>query len=175
MNRINEAFLTFFYSGRFPKAPGTCGSLAALIFWFFIAKAFNDNGFSIIFQNLFWLGFSIIAFLYSLYSIPLYAKKVGEIDHKSIVIDEVIGIAIPLQFLFSFIGDIYFTNMTIISIHLIFCFTLFRFFDIRKPSIIGYLDKNYKNAFGVILDDILCGVIVAFLGLVSLLIYNNFL
>ena len=37
-------------------------------------------------------------------------------------------------------------------------FLLFRFFDIFKPFPIAYVDKNFKNSFGIIFDDILAGL-----------------
>ena len=56
------------------------------------------------------------------------------------------------------------------SISLIFCdqeiidylisFCLFRFFDIVKPFPINLVDNNLKNAFGVVFDDVLAGILV---------------
>ena len=45
------------------------------------------------------------------------------------------------------------------------CFLLFflGFFDILKPFPISFVDKNIKNSFGVILDDVLAGVFVCIL------------
>ena len=37
-------------------------------------------------------------------------------------------------------------------------FVLFRFFDIVKPIPVSYYDKNFKNSFGVIMDDVCAGL-----------------
>ena len=39
-------------------------------------------------------------------------------------------------------------------------FVLFRFFDIAKPFPVSYYDKNFKNSFGVIMDDVCAGLYV---------------
>ena len=43
------------------------------------------------------------------------------------------------------------------------------FFDIKKPSIIGVCDRKLKNSFGVMFDDILCGIVA---GVITLIIYK---
>jgi phosphatidylglycerophosphatase A len=80
----------------------------------------------------------------------------------------VIGQIFALQVTFSFLYEIYFSNIWLIAIHLIFCFASFRFFDITKPSIIGYCDRKLKNGFGVMFDDLLCGIVTAIIGLLFL-------
>lgn len=165
---IREIILTFFYSGKAKFAPGTFGSLAAILFWFAVNLVFFNEQISLFYQNIFWLLFLSFSFFYSLKAIKDYAKKTGEIDHKSVVIDEVIGIIIPLQLLFLPFDTSYFFNIKIITIHLSFCFILFRFFDIKKPLFIGYIDRNIKTPFGVILDDVACGLLVLIIGLFAL-------
>ena len=44
-----------------------------------------------------------------------------------------------------------------IEIYYILSFFLFRFFDIFKPFPVSYFDKNFKNYFGIIMDDIMAG------------------
>ena len=39
-------------------------------------------------------------------------------------------------------------------------FVLFRIFDIAKPFPVNYYDKNFKNSFGVIMDDVCAGLYV---------------
>jgi len=86
-------------------------------------------------------------------------KNSDSIDNSAIILDELVGQFIALQlsyyFLLSELDNLTFVIMVITS------FILFRFFDITKPLIIGYLDKNIKNGFGVFLDDILAGIIAA--------------
>ena len=73
-------------------------------------------------------------------------------DPKEIVIDEFIGQSLILVFL-----PLTYQNY-------ILAFIFFRFFDIYKPMPINYFEKKYKNAFGVIFDDI----IAAFYSLISI-------
>jgi phosphatidylglycerophosphatase A len=168
MKRINEIILTFFFLGKAKKAPGTFGSIGALAFWFFLSQLFFNQQFSIKSQTIFWGFFLLTILLYGIFAIPFYAKKVGEIDHKSIVLDEVFGQILALQMTFVFISENYFQNPRLILAHLLFCFVLFRFFDIRKPLLIGYLDRNLKNSFGVMLDDVLCGLVVGLIGIATI-------
>jgi len=162
---MREFILTFCYSGKIKKAPGTFGSLASLIFWFFIAKFFSTQEISLFIQNIFWIIFLIAIFLYGIFNIKNYSKKFGQIDHSSIVLDEVLGQVLALQITFNLIANNYFLQSDLIIKHLLFCFILFRFFDIKKPSIIGWCDKNLKNSFGVMFDDLLCGALVALIGI----------
>ncbi|MDX2082940.1 MAG: phosphatidylglycerophosphatase A [Rickettsiales bacterium] len=164
MHKLHEFFLTFFYSGKAKKAPGTFGSLAALIFWFCLTKWFFVAEISLISQNIFWTIFLILAFIYGCAAITTYTKKFDRIDHQTIVLDEVVGQILPLQITFLLLHENYFSQINIIAIQLTFCFVAFRFFDIKKPSFIGYADRHFKSGFGVMFDDLLCGIIVAFLG-----------
>ena len=77
-------------------------------------------------------------------------------DPKQIVIDEVLGQALPLIFI------VYLSSNNLISlpveIYYLISFILFRFFDIVKPFPVSYFDKNHKNFFGIIMDDIMAGL-----------------
>jgi phosphatidylglycerophosphatase A len=163
MIKLHEIFLTFFFCGKAKKAPGTIGSFAAVIFWFLIAGYFFNSEVSFTAQNIFWAIFLLLAFIYGCYASPIYAKKFGQIDHGSIVLDEVVGQIFALQFTFIFLAD-YFAQPKLIAAHLLFCFIFFRFFDIKKPSFIGYADRNFKNGFGVMFDDLICGIVTAVIG-----------
>ena len=91
-------------------------------------------------------------------------------DAKEIVIDEFIGQSIPILTIYSFIeknDNSNFIFFTMVS------FLLFRLFDIIKPYPINKIDINMKNGFGVVLDDIVAGILSALvlIAIVSL-IYN---
>jgi len=45
-----------------------------------------------------------------------------------------------------------------IEIYYVLSFIFFRFFDILKPFPVSYFDKNFKNCFGIIMDDIMAGL-----------------
>lgn len=160
MKKIHEIILTFFYCGKSKIAPGSVGSIAALIFWFFVNKYFFVNEISQITQNIFWIIFLTASFIYGVFAIKIYTKDIGEIDHSSIVLDEVVGQIFALQFS-SLLFENYFTSPTLIVLHLTSCYILFRFFDIVKPSFIGYIDRNFKSGFGVMFDDLICGIVSA--------------
>jgi phosphatidylglycerophosphatase A len=69
----------------------------------------------------------------------------GEVDNQRIVIDEVAG------YLITMIAS----RPTLTG--MLTGFVLFRFFDIVKPFPVDWADQKVKNAFGVMLDDILAG------------------
>ncbi len=78
---MNELILTFFYSGKAKKAPGTFGSATALGFWFLLSYFFADK-ISLVNQNIFWVIFLIAILIYGCFFIKNYAAKFGQIDHK---------------------------------------------------------------------------------------------
>jgi phosphatidylglycerophosphatase A len=121
--------------GYIPVASGTFGSLATLpIAWYL------HQSVSLPFYFLFTVLLCCIAF-----GICHHAGKVlGEADSSIIVLDEMVGQLIALTFVGSL--ETYFI-----------CFLLFRFFDIWKPFPANFFDKNWKNGFGVTLDDAVAG------------------
>tara|TARA_B100002003_G_C13905139_1_gene440797 strand:+ start:79 stop:423 length:345 start_codon:yes stop_codon:yes gene_type:complete len=112
---------------------------------------------------------NILVFAYSLYAIETLENQFEQKDARQIVIDEAIGQSIPI-FLIEYITFLQ-TQSFGADIYLyIASFFLFRFFDILKPFPIRYFDKNYKNSFGILFDDVLAGVYT----LVVLLLLINF-
>ena len=77
-------------------------------------------------------------------------------DPRQIVIDEVLGQAMPLILI------VYLSSKNLINIpveiYYLLSFILFRFFDIVKPFPVSYFDKQHKNFFGIIMDDIMAGL-----------------
>ena len=175
MLKLHELLLTFFYFGKTKKAPGTVGSFASLLFWLWLTAIFFNHEIPLLTQNIFWGIFLISAFVYGCIASPIYAKQFNQIDHQTIVIDETVGQIIALQFTFHFLAKNYFANPILITTHLILCFALFRFFDIKKPSFIGYADRNFKNGFGVMFDDLLSGILAGAIALVLLKYFSAFL
>ena len=53
------------------------------------------------------------------------------------------------------------------------CFILFRFFDIKKPFPVSYFDRNFKNSFGVIMDDVFAGIYVV-LSLICFMVLSSY-
>jgi phosphatidylglycerophosphatase A len=77
-------------------------------------------------------------------------------DPRQIVIDEVLGQSMPLILLLH-LNQTNQISMQI-EIYYIISFFVFRFFDILKPFPVSYFDKNFKNYFGIIMDDIMAGL-----------------
>lgn len=140
---IKDLFLSLFYSGYSPKAPGTAGSaLAAII------------GAPIVYfsqETLFLLGVFIA--LVAIKQINLYEQRTQTHDDKSIVIDELVGMWLAM----SIVG--------FGALEIGLAFILFRIFDVYKPSFIGRIDREVKGGLGVVGDDALAGALAGITGL----------
>tara|TARA_B100000959_G_scaffold266343_1_gene308684 strand:- start:427 stop:918 length:492 start_codon:yes stop_codon:yes gene_type:complete len=151
INKLNTIFVTFFKIGKIKLIPGTFASLITTILLFFCFHILNISSNIILF-------ILIIIFIYSFYAINSYIKNLTEKDPKEIVIDEVIGQSIPL-YLYEMSHNIEKDFNDALKFYFII-FLLFRFFDIIKPFPVSYFDKNFKNSFGVIMDDVCAGLYV---------------
>ena len=143
MNKISQIFSTLFFIGYVKWAPGTFGSIFSLITIIFLHNIVNKNEFIILF---------ICIFLIATICIKIYSKSVNKHDAKEIVIDEFLGIYLII--IFSYDYKIF--NNEFVKILLILLF--FRIFDILKPFPANWIDKNMKNSYGIILDDIVAGI-----------------
>ena len=94
----------------------------------------------------------------SLYAVSVFIKDSDNKDPKEVVIDEFIGQSIPICLYEIAHQEIRETNQVLISYFIMFI--LFRIFDIIKPFPVSYYDKNFKNSFGVIMDDVCAGLYV---------------
>ena len=104
----------------------------------------------------------IILFLISLYAVNIFIKDLENKDPKEVVIDEFIGQSIPIC-LYEIAHEGTKEISQVLTFYFIM-FILFRIFDIVKPYPVSYYDKNFKNSFGVIMDDVCAGLyVVAFL------------
>ena len=148
---INTLFVTMLGLGKIPKIPGTFGSLATAIILYFFFHILNIS------SDLILIGL-IIIFIYSFLAVAAHIKDNENKDPKEVVIDEFIGQSIPIYLYEISHGTEKSPNEAIIFYGI--CFVLFRFFDIVKPFPVNYFDKNFKNSFGVIMDDICAGFYV---------------
>ena len=144
---LNRLFITFGGSGLAPKAPGTFGSLAALIVGVLILKVAPM-------QTLFMLTFAIT--LIGIFEINKYEKLTGTHDDKSIVIDEVSGMWIALMMAVATAEPMTFPYAYELAV--VASFGAFRLFDIWKPSFIGTIDQKVKGGLGVMGDDVIAGI-----------------
>ena len=151
IKRINFLFVTLFGIGKIRKIPGSIASLTTILFLFFLFHVINID------PNIILI-FLIIIFFISLHSINIFIKHLDDKDPKEIVIDEFIGQSIPIC-LYEIAHDTTKNISEILTFYFIM-FILFRIFDISKPYPVNYYDKNFKNSFGVIMDDVCAGLYV---------------
>ena len=137
--------------GKFKFAPGTLGSLVTTIILFYLFHSLNIS------SNIILIGL-IIVFIYSFYAVSTHIKDIQNKDPGEIVIDEFLGQSIPIYLYEVSHGTAKESNEAI-PYYILF-FILFRYFDIAKPFPVNFFDKNFKNSFGVIMDDICAGLYV---------------
>ena len=151
INKINFLFVTLFGIGKLKKIPGSYASLATTIFLFVLFHSLNFS------PNIVLIGI-VIVFLISLYAVNIFIKDMDNKDPKEVVIDEFIGQSIPIC-LYEIAHEGTKETNEVLTFYFIM-FILFRIFDIVKPYPVSYYDKNFKNSFGVIMDDVCAGLYV---------------
>ena len=151
--QVIRCFVTLFYSGLAPKASGTVGSIVsipfALALLYFIPI------------ETFWLLIALI-FTAGAKATDRYMAAVGREDPKEVVIDELVGMWVALALL----PDQFSWYQVLLA------FAFFRLFDIWKPSIIGVIDRKMHNGLGVMLDDLLAGLLAAIAAVASIELIN---
>ena len=148
---MRKLFLTFFYTGLAPKAPGTFGTFAGAIVGVGILAVAPIS--TLLLLTLF---LTVIA----IREIDKEEAESGIHDASSIVIDEVAGVWLA------------FTLSSATWIQILLSIAFFRLYDIWKPSIIGRIDKEVDGGLGVMGDDIVAGI---FAGLSSSILYGALL
>tara|TARA_B100000945_G_scaffold174097_1_gene139480 strand:+ start:1435 stop:1929 length:495 start_codon:yes stop_codon:yes gene_type:complete len=151
ISKLNFLFVTLFGIGKLKKIPGSYASLLTTLFLFFLFHIlkFSPNIVLIVI---------IIIFLISLYAVSIFIKDLDNKDPKEVVIDEFIGQSIPIC-LYEIAHEGTREINQIMTFYFIM-FILFRIFDITKPYPVSYYDKNFKNSFGVVMDDVCAGLYV---------------
>ena len=125
-----------FGSGLSPRAPGTAGSVMALLIYFLLLQGLSP---------MVYLAVVLLATVLGIYLCHSASNKLGVHDHGGIVWDEFAGLwlalfALPSGFWWPLLG-----------------FLLFRVFDIIKPFPISWLDKQVHGGLGIMIDDIVAG------------------
>ena len=161
---FNKLFVTMFGVGRIRKIPGTAGSLVTIIILYTFFHIINIS------SNIILIGLVVI-FIYSFFAIASYIKDNEIKDPKEVVIDEFIGQSIPI-YLYEISHGIKKSPEEAMIFYVI-CFLLFRFFDIAKPFPVSFFDKNFKNSFGVIMDDVCAGFYVV-LSLICFMVLSSY-
>ena len=162
---LNTLFVTMFGLGKVPKIPGTFGSLATVIILYIFFHVLNFS------SNLILIAL-IVIFIFSFSAITAHIKDNDNKDPKEVIIDEFIGQSIPIYLYEISHGTEKSSDEAIIFY--IVCFILFRFFDIAKPFPVSFFDKNFKNSFGVIMDDVCAGFYVV-LSLICFMVLSSYL
>ncbi|MGL2398998.1 phosphatidylglycerophosphatase A [Helicobacter pylori] len=144
---LRACFLTLFFSGYSKKAPGTIGSLVALLLGLPVL-IFSANT---LFLGAIFIGLVAIA------QIDKEEEETKRHDSSHIVIDELVGMWLAMAI----------SGLSLVGVVLSFIF--FRIYDITKPSLIGKIDKEVKGGLGVVADDALAGVLA---GLSALLVIH---
>lgn len=124
-------------AGLSPKAPGTAGSLVALLPWWFLLRDLSPG---------IYLAVLIAGFVLGVWACEVSDRRLGMHDQGALVWDEVIGMwitlfAAPLHWWWIVVG-----------------FALFRLFDIWKPWPVSWADRRVHGGLGVMLDDVVAGV-----------------
>ena len=157
MKIFTKLFISIFYIGYIKFAPGTWGSLAAILILYPIIK------YTMLSLEVLIIIFITLFFISNLF-INYFSNFTNSNDSKHIVIDEFLGIFIILIFYdFIFIYNDFIT--------LILIFLIFRIFDVLKIFPANYIDTNLKNGYGVMMDDIVAGIYTIF----TLMILNAFI
>ncbi len=128
-----------FGSGLAPRAPGTFGTLAAILPWLLLVQ---------LPAPLYW-AVVVLAALAGIWICGEAARRMGRDDPGSIVWDEWVGLwitlaVVPMEWPWILAG-----------------FLLFRVFDILKPWPVGWLDRRLHGGLGIMLDDIAAGIMAA--------------
>ncbi len=144
-------FLSWFYTGKFPKAPGTMGSLATIPLIYFL-HSLNLNIYSLI-------GLIFLLYILAVIITERVQKKFHLHDPQWIVIDEVIGMLIT----WSFVRTVDFPTLFLV-------FSLFRLLDIIKFWPASYFDRLHHGV-GTITDDVVSGL---YAGIITILVQKFF-
>ena len=150
--------------GKIKFIPGTIGSLATIVILYYLFHIINIS------PNIILIGL-IIIFIYSFYAVSNHIENSKNKDPGEIIIDEFLGQSIPI-YLYEISHGVTKNDDEAIIYYLLF-FILFRYFDIMKPFPVSFFDKNFKNSFGVIMDDICAGFYVV-LTLVCFMIIKSY-
>ena len=133
-------FVAFgFGAGLAKKAPGTFGTLVGIPIYLLLVAA----------GPIFYAVLLIALTLGGIWICQKASDRLGVHDHQGIVLDEIVGflitmVAVPLSWQAILIG-----------------FALFRLFDIVKPWPIRIVDERVRGGLGIMMDDVLAGVLAA--------------
>ena len=151
---------TLFGVGLIRFAPGTWGTLFSVFLWLVFFEKLSSNTIAV-----------LLAVILAIVCCHFSSKDLNNKDQKAIVIDELAGMWVALLICSPLIESNYNKDDVYGYVNVFIVFLAFRFFDILKPFPISYFDKNLKNGFGIVFDDLIAGI---FAGIFTILLYNLF-
>lgn len=153
--------VTWFYIGCFRIAPGTLGSIASYPLYYLMIEGSSTRKELVLSLAVLVIVLAILG----IWAISRFQRVTKTFDHSCVVIDEVVGMLLTITLSYEWLGDLarwardnYLDGMHVRDIIFLLALMVFRYFDIRKPFIIRYVDRHVKNAFGVMLDDVLAAL-----------------
>lgn len=152
-----KTLATFFGLGLVPYISGTAGSLGAIPIFIFLARLPWPLYF------LTTLTLTLLAIWISALALPLFQDPQKPSDPCHIVIDEVVGFLWALGIVrYAGFWDPKEGLFWLLALGFVF----FRFFDITKLGWVGWSERKWPGAVGVVMDDVFAGL---FAGLASIL------
>lgn len=158
-----EIVATGFFSGYLPKAPGTWGSIFAILIFFLTARLLPNEGiFRIGFLPVSWwaIGLGVFTTILGIVSSGMLADEWKSDDPGEIVVDEFAGIFFACAF------------VAPTPAGLAAAFVFFRIFDIAKPGPIKSI-QDLPGGRGIVLDDVLAGIAAAPLAFAAELLFHK--
>jgi phosphatidylglycerophosphatase A len=128
-----------FGAGLFPKAPGTVGTVVAVLIYLVLPSM----------QPVIYAGLILLSFVFGIWICGKTSEDLGVHDHGGIVWDEFVGYWITM---FMAPSGLFWVLLG---------FVLFRLLDIFKPWPIKWADKELAGGLGIMLDDVLAGIMAA--------------
>ena len=128
-----------FGAGLFPKAPGTMGTVVAVLIYLVLPSM----------QPVIYAGLILLSFVFGIWICGKTSEDLGVHDHGGIVWDEFVGYWITM---FMAPSGLFWVLLG---------FVLFRLLDIFKPWPIKWADKELAGGLGIMLDDVLAGIMAA--------------
>jgi len=135
-NNIVRFLATGFGSGYAPIAPGTAGTVVAIIPYYFLQQLSLSL----------YIGVILLAIILGIYLCQQADQQLGGHDNKQIVWDEFCGFWLTM------------TAVPFTWMHVLLGFLLFRYFDIHKPWPIRWADQKLTGGLGVMVDDVFAGL-----------------
>ncbi|MCL9782178.1 phosphatidylglycerophosphatase A [Vibrio sp. S4M6] len=135
-------FATGFGSGLSPIVPGTMGTIASIPFYLLLVQLPAPAYYLVV----------VLACVIGIKICQVTSDDMGVHDHGSIVWDEFAGYWITMLVV------PYLHINTLDWRWVVAGFVIFRFFDMVKPWPISWLDKRVGGGFGIMVDDILAGI-----------------